>query len=203
MKAFIAVILNMGIIKLPDLKDYWSTSNTTNVPFFRSVFSRNRFFQIYSTLHAGNIDGSLKCEKIQPFLNLLLPTFQSAYTPNQQIAIDESMIAFKGRVSCMQYMKGKPHPWGIKAYVLADSASGYLYNVAIYYGRETELTRPDLPHTARSVLTLLDGLHHKGYDLYVDRFYNSPLLAMELDKLGITVTGIYKTNHQLIILLIS
>ena len=192
MKAFVAVILNMGIIKLPDLKDYWSTHATINFPFFRSVFSRNRFFQIYGTLHVGTINGSLKKEKIQPFLDLLLPTFQAAYIPNQQVAIDESIITFKGRVSCLQYLKGKPHPWGIKAYVLADSATGYLHNVTIYFGRETELLRPDLPHTVRVVVTLLQGLQHKGYDLYVDRFYNSPLLAMELEKIGITVTGIHK-----------
>ena len=67
------------------------------------------------------------------------------------MAIDESVIAFKGRVSCLQYLKGKPHPWGIKAYVLADSVTGYLFNVS----RETELVRPELPHTSQVVLTLL------------------------------------------------
>ena len=60
MKGFIATILNMGIVKILDLKDYWNTNVTTNLPFFRSVFSRNRFFQIYGMLHAGEIDGSTK-----------------------------------------------------------------------------------------------------------------------------------------------
>ena len=32
-KGFIAVILNMGIIQLGDLKDYWSTEDTNNLPF--------------------------------------------------------------------------------------------------------------------------------------------------------------------------
>ena len=35
MKAFVGVILNMGIIQLPDIKDYWSTSETTSIGFFR------------------------------------------------------------------------------------------------------------------------------------------------------------------------
>jgi hypothetical protein len=43
MKAFIAMILNMGIIQLSDLKDYWAIDDTINLPFFRSVFSRDRF----------------------------------------------------------------------------------------------------------------------------------------------------------------
>ena len=42
MKSFIAVVLNMGIVQLTNLKDYWSTDDTTNFPFFHSVFSRDR-----------------------------------------------------------------------------------------------------------------------------------------------------------------
>ena len=44
MKGFIAVVLNMGLVQLTNLKDYWSTDDTTNFPFFRSVFSRDQFF---------------------------------------------------------------------------------------------------------------------------------------------------------------
>ena len=189
MKGFVAVILNMGIIQLNNLKDYWSTDDTTDLPFFRSVFSRKRFLQIFGALHVGDPDITTKREKIQPLLDRLLPTFQAAYTPSQQVAIDESVISFRGPVNFRQYLKGKPNPWGIKAFVLAGSKTGYLHRVCVYYGRETELIREDLPHTTRVVLTLVEGLHNKGYDLYVDRFYNSPLLATELEKVGITVTG--------------
>lgn len=188
MKAFIGVILNMGLDQRKDIKDYWSTAESDDMPFFRSVFSRDRFLQIFGMLHVGKRKGT-KQDKIQPLLNIILPLIQGYYTPHQEVAIDESVIAFKGRVSFRQYLKGKPHPWGIKAYVLADSKSAYVHNFAIYYGRDTSLVRPDLPHTTRVVLTLSDGLEHKGYDLYIDRFYSSPLLATELSNLGITVTG--------------
>ena len=188
MKAFVAVILNMGIIQLNNLKDYWSTSDTTDLPFFRSVFSRNQFFQMFGALHVGNPSGTRKRDKIQPFLDKLLPVFESAYSPPQQLAIDESVISFRGRVSFRQYRKGKPNPWGIKAFVLSGSKSGYMHKVLVYYGWETMLSRDDMPHTAAVVLTLTEGLN-QGHDLYIDRFYSSPLLASELDKVGITVTG--------------
>ncbi len=57
----------------------------------------------------------------------------------------------------------------------------------------------------RVVLTLLSGsgLEQKGYDLYVDRFYNSPLLATELLKIGITITGKYNTNYYSYIYLLE
>lgn len=96
MKGFIAVILNMGIMQLSDLKDYWSTGDSTNLPFFHSVFSRDRFFQIFGALHVGDIDGTTKQEKIQSFLGMNCPSFKAAFTPGQQIAIDESIITFKG-----------------------------------------------------------------------------------------------------------
>ena len=189
MKGVIGLVLNMGLDKRSDLKDYWSTIDSDDMPFYRSVLSRDRFFQIFGMLHVGESDGEKK-EKIQPLMDKLLPLYRRYYIPHQAIAVDESVISFKGRVGFRQYLKGKPHPWGIKAFVLSDSTNGYLYNVCIYYGKNTELVRPDLPHTVRVVLTMTEGLEQKGYDLYIDRFYSSPLLAEELTAQGITITGV-------------
>ena len=193
MKAFVGVILNMGVVQLPDIKDYWRQDETINLPFFRSVFSRDRFLQIFRLLHVGDIPSPNRPSKIESFLQLLLPRFCRVFTPNKQIAVDESVITFKGRVSFHQYLKGKPNPWGIKAFVLSDSNSGYLYNVSIYYGKMTVLLHPELPQTVLVVLSLVQYLHNAGYDLYVDRFYNSPLLALEL---SITVTGTVQSNRK-------
>ena len=162
MKGFIAVILNMGIIQMTDIKDYWSTDDTTNLPFFRSVFTRDRFLQIFGALHVGEIDSSTKRDKVQPFIDLICPSFEAAYTPGPQIAIGESVISFKGQVSFRQYLKGKPHPWGMKAFVLSDSKTGYLNRVCLYYGKETQLLDNDLPHTAKVVMTLVDPFSTKG-----------------------------------------
>ena len=60
-------------------------------------------------------------------LDVLLPLYQQYYVPNQAIAVDESVISFKGQVGFKQYLKGKPRPWGIKAFALADSTNGCLY----------------------------------------------------------------------------
>ena len=173
-----------------------STDDVTDLPFFRSVFSRDRFFQIFGALHVGDVDGSTKRGKIQPFLDLICPAFEAAFTPGRQISVDESVITFKGRVSFRQYLKGKPNPWGIKAFVLADSRTGYMTRVRIYYGKETQLIDCPLPHTVKVVMTLVEPYHDKGYDLYLDRFYGSPLLATELGKVGITVTSTVQSNRK-------
>ena len=99
MKGLVAVVLNMGIVQLTDLKDYWKTDDTMDLPFFRSVFPRDRFFQIFGMLHVGEAESTTKRGKIQPLLDILCASFERAYIPSQQVAVDESVVSFKGRVN--------------------------------------------------------------------------------------------------------
>ena len=53
--AFLGNVIGMGIIKLPEIRDYWSKSSILNVPQFNSILSHGRFKQILSNLNfAGN-----------------------------------------------------------------------------------------------------------------------------------------------------
>ena len=45
--------------------------------------------------------------------------------------------------------EGETKPMADKG-VLAGSKAGYLHNVLVYYGRETQLIQNDLPHTVKS-----------------------------------------------------
>ena len=87
----------------------------------------------------GEINGSTRSSKIQGLIDRLLPLFRQFFTPSRAVSIDEAMIAYRGSILFRQYIRGKPTPWGIKAYILSDSETGYLYSVVIYYGSETEL----------------------------------------------------------------
>ena len=145
----------MGIVKLQDLKDYWCRHKTLNLHFFPAVMCRDGFFQIFNMLHVGNITGPTKRDKIQPFLDKIIPNLQNLVTSQQTVSIDEAVIAFRGRVSFKQYIKDKPTCWGIKAYVLCESTSGYVYNILVYYGKETLIPSTSLNHTSHVVLTLM------------------------------------------------
>ena len=124
---FIALILNMGIIQLPDIESYWKTSWVCQVPFFRDILPRDRFQEIFWMLHVGTPGVTArKIDKIKPLLDILLPRFQELYRPSQNLAIDETMVGFRGRFGSIQYMPQKPTKWGIKAFTLADTANGYL-----------------------------------------------------------------------------
>ena len=66
-----------------------------------------------------------KLYKIRDFVGALAHKFQITYTPEKNIGIDESIIGFKGRPSWILYLPKKPTKWGMKAWVVAESSSGY------------------------------------------------------------------------------
>ena len=72
--------------------------------------------------------------KLRPFLQSLLANFQQAVTLDRDLSVDEQMISFKGRLGFLQYMPKKPVKWGMKAFVLAESKTGYVYNWRLYTG---------------------------------------------------------------------
>ena len=50
--------------------------------------------------------------KSQPLLDVLSKTFLEAYNPSQELAVDESMVKYKGRVREKVHMPKKPIKWG-------------------------------------------------------------------------------------------
>ena len=67
-----------------------------------------------------------KLYKIRPLLDIVESNSQAAYSPHQQIAIDEAMVLFKGRSSMKQYMPLKPTKRGYKLWCLSDSHNGFV-----------------------------------------------------------------------------
>ena len=66
--------------------------------------------------------------KVRPFVTPLIEHFQSSYTFHHKVSPDESIIRFIWRLGFIQYMPKKPTKWGIKAFVLSDALTGYMYN---------------------------------------------------------------------------
>ena len=118
------VVINMGVIQLPELEAYWSTNWTGNIPFFGPVFSRSRFEQIFWMLHVSKDDPDhpgKKINKVKDILDILIPNFQQSFAPQRNVSVDETMVGFRGHFAAKQYMPAKPTKYGIKAFTLADS----------------------------------------------------------------------------------
>ncbi len=97
---FLAIVFNMGIIKLPEFEDYWKTSWVAEIPFFSRVMPRDRFELIFWMLHISHptSTGTLKkIDKVRLFLDKILVKFQEKYTPSRELAVDETMLKFRGR----------------------------------------------------------------------------------------------------------
>ena len=132
----------MGFVVLPQIEDAWSTKWPFAMTTFSSIMKRDRFSLILRFLHlndsanyiAKGQPGHDPLYKLRPFMDPLLENFKAAYNLGREIAIDESMIGFKGRLHFIQYMPKKPTKWGMKAFVLADSSSGYTHTWRLYTG---------------------------------------------------------------------
>lgn len=201
MKAWISLYLNMGLVTKPNLSSYWSTDPVLSSPFFPSVMSRTRFLQILRYLHFA--DNTLapprdsadynKLYKIQPFLDLVIARFQEVYTPERQLAIDETLIKFKGKVHFRQFIPIKPGRFGIKAFTLAESTSGYVLNSKIYTGKENNEVQKDLGRKA--VMSVLQPYLDKGFYAFMDNYYTSVALFEELEERKTLACGTVRANR--------
>ena len=95
LRAFLALIINMGLIDIPTLEGYWNTSWESEIPFFRRVMPRDRFLQIFWMLHVGEGEGRI--DKVKTLCEALIGNFQRNYSPGGNLAVDETMVGFHGR----------------------------------------------------------------------------------------------------------
>ena len=197
MKAFVGLLIIMGVLQLPQLEMYWQTdSNLLQTPGVSSVMSQIQFEQIWRFLHlADNLqdDKTDKLFKVRHFVDLITAQFSDNYTLHQPVTIDEAMIPYKGRLSFKQYMKSKPTKWGIKVFVLSDATNGYIYRIQIYTGTGLE-SNVDVGLCSRVLLELMTGLD--GHHLYTDNYHTSPEVYLELYKKGINCCGTVRTNRR-------
>ncbi len=200
LQGFLATVLNMGIIRLPELEHYWKTSWVAEIPFFSRVMARDRFELIFWTLHVSHSTGTVKkVDKVRLFLDKILSNSQRMYTPSRELSVDETMLLFRGRFVGKQYMPKKPIKWGIKCFNLADSSNGYILNVLPYTGRETldeaSTQYHSLPQPAQVVMHLVDAYLDEGRHLFTDRYYTSIPLAQALVARNTDFTGTVVKNR--------
>jgi len=101
----------------------------------------------------------------------LSQTFSECYTPHQNVAVDESMVKFKGRSTIKQYMRDKPIKRGFKIWMLCDSS---LYNLKfqVYTGK-SDVIGAEKGLGARVVMDMVDNLPGKNHIVFMDNFFTS------------------------------
>ena len=120
----------MGINRLPEIRDYWSTDDKLRNTFIASK-TRDRFEQISRYLHfvdntrlpSQNEPGYHCLQKVLPIITHMKRKCKENYNPHPQNSVGEAMIGYKGkkkhcsqihlymhtgRSSMIQYMPMKP-----------------------------------------------------------------------------------------------
>ena len=207
LKKFMGIVLYTGINKKPKLYDYWSKDLLYQSEVFSKpeCLSRNRFCEIlkyFRLCDYSELNPNDPIAKVRPFTELCDKICRNVYMPRKEIAIDERLLKFKGRLGIRQYIPAKRSRYGIKTYVLCEAGTGYAWSFKIHsISSENKTIGLDIENaqhlscTERIVVHLARDLLNKGYHIFVDNFYMSVRLAQYLDNEKTLVTGTCRVNR--------
>ena len=141
MEQFLGIHIMAGIVTMPSYRMYWADS--TRFDPIVGVMSRNRFDTMRNYFHINDNDKMKarddpeydKLFKVRPFVDSIKSSFREIEVEEYN-SVDELIIPFKGRSSLKQYVRNKPHKWGIKVFARAGS-SGIVYDFEVYVGKGT------------------------------------------------------------------
>lgn len=193
-RCFLGLNLYMSINKKSSYRDYWSQDEDLHDSYISKLMPVKRFSFLLSHLHLN--DNSLmplpnhpnfdKLYKLRPFIDFLSQSFIDCYKPHRNVAVDESMVKFKGRSSMKQFMRDKPIKRGYKIWMLCDE-SAYNLKFQIYVGKDKNKVECGLGE--RVVLDLTSGLEGKNHIVYMDNFFSSLQLYEKLRNKNIFACG--------------
>lgn len=199
LKVFLALLIHQGNIKINRLQDYWKTDDLYDVGFFKRHMSRDRFMIIYRCLHFSIDDEGHKEErlhKVQHLIDYFNNKMRQVYYPSKELSIDEGMMLWRGRLVFRQYVKGKRHKYGVKFYSLCES-QGLTLQLIIYSGSQDQ-TVGGVGHAAKVVMKLMEPYLGNGHAVYIDNYYTSFSLAVQLLANKTYCTGTVRIDRKFV-----
>ena len=117
--------------------------------------------------------------------------FHQVYIPHQELSLDEGMVPWRGNLSFRVYNPDKPKKYGIKAYMLCDATNGYCTKFKLYTGKSFQQ-----PSEYDLVMDMMRNYFGKGYHLFMDNYYSSPKLYIDLYDLEVGATETLRPNRK-------
>lgn len=207
LKAFIGMLIIMGIHQLPAADNYWSSDPMLKVNSVSNVMTLSQYKKIVQNLHCNDNSVILppktdpnydKLYKIRPIIAALNKNCLAVYEPSSTLAVDESMVAFKGRTSLKQYMPMKPIKRGYKIWCLADSKNGFISNFEVYTGKSSTPIQDfnNYQMCERVVLELCQPFFSTGRIIVFDNFFTTYKLMKGLRNHGLYSCGTVRGNRK-------
>ncbi|XP_047359935.1 piggyBac transposable element-derived protein 4-like [Vespa velutina] len=187
-KAFIAMILEMGITRRPNIPSYWSKNS-------RQILCSLCFPPSHS-----NYD---PCVRFEPLVRHANRVFKLYYIPHKELSIDESLVGMLCHSSITQYMPNKKHHrWGITFWMLCDAVSKYCLTFYCYKDAKSKSNsdKNTFGLGYNVVVNLLNESNclNKEYHFFVDNFFSNIELARYLYSNNTYLTGTIRQNKKCI-----
>ena len=139
---WLGLTLLTGLVRKPTIAMYWTHSSIFSTPVFGAVMTRNRYQLLLRMLHfcdntqmpAQNDPNRDRLFKIRQLVTILQERFQTVYKPGRNVAVDESLMLWKGALIFRQYLPLKRARFGVKTFYLCED-SGYTFRFHIYTGK--------------------------------------------------------------------
>ena len=196
---FMFALLYMGQVRLPRLYDYWNEggvyyqerlARTINYSAFRGFLS---CLHVEDVIYADIAENAAKTAsnptwRIDWLFKYFNERWRDIAIPSRFLSGDEAMIPSKVRHTLKQYIKGKPHKFGFKLYMLADPASQLCLHSVIHDGKCGSMENI----VAKMVP---ESFHRRGTVIILDNFYTTLQVVRYLQSCGLHVIGTVRPNR--------
>lgn len=193
--AFLGLLIMAGVLRASHLNfiDLWA-SDGSGVEIFWLTMTYKRFLFLLRCLRFDNTsdrEERKQFDNLAPIRNLcqILETkFLAAYSPGENLTIDEQLVGFRGRFKGRVYMPNKPNKYGIKVQAMVDSKTNYLCKFEVYSGKQPDGQYQVSNSPDEIVKRLVEPIKRSGRNITTDNWYTSAKLAQDL------LTGEYKLS---------
>jgi hypothetical protein len=196
---FLGVCMLMSRNSRNKITEHWSIKRPLFSPYYSESMSRNRFELLHRMLHFSDNETQIpgdRLYKIRQVLQELKISFKQYLYPYQNLCIDESLLLFKGRLLFRQFIRTKASRFGIKIFVMADCKTGFVLDIIIYTGKQTEIQKKNyIGISGNVVVTLLEPYLERGHTLFIDNWYSSPTLFKYLYDHRTNACGTVRRNR--------
>ncbi|XP_049782643.1 piggyBac transposable element-derived protein 3-like [Schistocerca cancellata] len=204
LKAFLGMLILMGVHQLPELGNCWSSDPILGVTAISSVMTKLRYKKIVENLHCNDNStcvkkgkpGYDKLHNIRPVIRAISNKLCKVYKPSSVLAVDECMVAFKGRSTLKQYMPMKPVKRGYKVWCLADASTGFIINFDIYTGKRDTNDTSEFTLGEEVVLTLTKAMDGSKRLVAFDNYFTTVRIMEELQSHGLYGIGTVRPNRK-------
>ena len=114
-QAFVGIHITMGLVRYPQYHLYWSKDDYFTNHGIANTMTRRRFEALERYLHVNDLSkmprknepdfDPLYC--VRPMIDHCREKFQQAYVPGRELSVDEGMIAYRGCIAYLQYIRPK------------------------------------------------------------------------------------------------